>query len=62
MPTQTILSEATDEQLCLAVQENLFDLFRAMATYLGGESDRHAKIRMPSLIHTLARIGIGKDI
>jgi len=34
---QSILSEANDEQLGLAVQENLFDLFRSMATFLGGE-------------------------
>jgi ribosomal protein S18 acetylase RimI-like enzyme len=37
METARILSYATDSQLELAVQENLFDLFRAMAKYLGGE-------------------------
>jgi GNAT superfamily N-acetyltransferase len=42
MHTQSVLSEANDEQLGLAVQENLFDLFRSMATFLGGELEETA--------------------
>jgi GNAT superfamily N-acetyltransferase len=42
MNTQTIISDATDAQLGLAVQENLFDLFRAMAAFLGGELEETA--------------------
>lgn len=34
MPTNSILTNATDEQLAQAVFENLYDLFRAMAKHL----------------------------
>lgn len=37
MTTNSILAKATDEQLGLAVFENLFDLFRSMAKLLEGE-------------------------
>jgi GNAT superfamily N-acetyltransferase len=42
MQTRSILSEATDEQLGLAVQENLFELFRSMAINLGGDLEETA--------------------
>ena len=37
MTIEPVLSDATDEQLAAAVEENLFALFRAMAGALGGE-------------------------
>jgi ribosomal protein S18 acetylase RimI-like enzyme len=37
MQAHIILTDTTEDQLGLAVQENLFDLFRAMAANLGGE-------------------------
>lgn len=37
MNTDAILTDATDEQLGMAVEENLFALFRAMSTLPGGE-------------------------
>lgn len=45
MPTQPqLLLEPTRAQLSAAVQENLFDLFRAMASLPGGEISETAKL------------------
>lgn len=42
MSADFILQRATNAQLADSVQENLFDLFRAMATHLGGELEEAA--------------------
>jgi len=39
-----ILTNATDEQLGLAVFENLYDLFRSMARLLDGELSENDKL------------------
>ncbi len=39
-----VLNSANDTQLAAAVEENLFDLFRAMAKNLGGELEESARL------------------
>src|SRR5690349_4221789 len=49
-----ILTGATDAQLAVAVEENLFDLFRAVATLPGGEIVEGARLNHHSTMYAAA--------
>jgi GNAT superfamily N-acetyltransferase len=44
MSTDSVLKNATDEQLALAVQENIFALFRAMSTLPGSQIEETPRL------------------